>query len=60
MSIKDYADFLTMVDVHLAAMSHCALTDMDVEFLAAQDRLFGLYEEFPEYTERMTRKWGAE
>lgn len=51
--IKDYADFIDLVDVHLRAMSTLALTGDSSGFDKAEARLDHMYSTYPEYYERM-------
>lgn len=53
MFIKDYADFIDMVDVHLRAMSTYALTGDSSGLDKAEARLDHLYSTYPEYYKRM-------
>lgn len=50
--IKDYFDFLDMVEIHLKAMSHYALVDDDAGYDKAHARLDDLYAAYPEYEKR--------
>lgn len=49
----DFYDWLEIIDVHYAALSHCALTHNDIEFDKVAQRIDNMIEQYPQYWDDM-------